>query len=369
MGGAQSSDESGISESSANSVESPSSTEEQERVSGPNVSLSTQVILDVSTAVCKVTVQNDSGLQSGTGFLAEFATTTAAGSHVSVHGLFTSDHVLPEKCLADDQTFTVTFGAVRGRTSTPVAKTLKNDGLFRFTCPILGATFVKFTEEDVQSLISSGCHFLRAAADWAGSKDVPLFAFEHPGHSVAQGNCLEINGFDICHSASTNYTSSGSPIALSDGRVVGLHKAHSTQSSTAVAMKSIVNALLPHFHGPTLPCCLICNPVTLDPTYAAKLLEIGLQPQEASSNFPGLLYVSPASAYVTPIWFVPTSHGWFWTPTDPSDQNEKTNWMSMSQLQAIGGCWDNQTPADKNVRIIGWLDQHNIVSGTCPSIH
>lgn len=358
------------------SIESPGSSEKHVR--GTNTPLPFQVLLDVSRAVCKVTIENG----SGTGFLAKFATTTGS----LVHGLFTNNHVLSEGRLADGQAFRVTFGAIpAGTTSklTSVARTIMTKGAFRFTCPILDATFIKFSEEDIEVLTSSGCCFLQVASDWKGEKDAPVFVFQHPGGSdihFAQGKCLAFNGFDIFHSVSTDYGSSGSPIAISDGTIVGLHKARSVSSSQnyniAVTMKAIIKALLPHFVGMTSPYHLVCNPIALDQAYSEKLLQIGLERCfiDCSSNYCGLMYVSPPSKflgleYVTPIWFVPTSHGWFWTPTDPSNQKKETNWMPVSQLQVIGGFWHGLTPAEKNVTIIKWLYQHNIVRGMCPSVH
>ena len=293
----------------------------------------------------------------------------------------TNNHVLSEGRLIDGQAFTVTFDAIPAGTSsklTSVTRTVMTKGAFRFTCSILDATFVKFTEQDIEGLISSGCCFLQVASDWEEEKDTPVFVFQHPGGSdihFAQGKCLMFSGFDIFHSVSTDYWSSGSPIAISDGRIIGLHKARSISDSqnynVAVMMKAIIKALLPHFCGVTSPHHLVCNPITLDQTYNEKLLQIGLVKCfiDRSSKHHEIMYVSPPSKNVTPIWFVPTSHGWFWTPTDPSNKTKETNWMSVSQLQVIGGYWDEQTPVERNVTIINWLYQHNIVCGSCPSVH
>jgi len=63
---------------------------------------------------------------------------------------------------------------------------------------------------------------------------------------------------------------------------------------------------------------------------------------------------------ITPIWFVPTSHGWYWTPTDPFDSDCYSNWMTVHNLKVIGGYWHNIEPANKNIIIIKWLRKNVI---------
>lgn len=357
-------------------VDINSASSSEKKIGGSTAPVSFKTLLDVSKAVCKVKVENE----TGTGFLAKFATTTGS----LMHGLFTNNHVLSERRLADGQTFTIQFDAIPVGTSTNpsvFAATVTTTGLFRFTCPILDATFIHFGDEAIQFLTSGGCRFLKVASGWEGSNGEPVFVFQHPGGAdihFAQGFFLQYYGLDIFHSVSTNYGSSGSPVALSNGQVIGLHKARSALESKnyniAVPMSAVINAILPHSRGPVFPRYLVCNPIALDPTYAAKFLQIGLERCFVSptSNFQGLMYVSPATSVlgleiVTPIWFVPTSHGWYWTPTDPSSRDKDTNWMPVSRLRVIGGYWHDQVPASKNVRIINWLFQHNIVCGICPS--
>ena len=74
-------------------------------------------------------------------------------------------------------------------------------------------------------------------------------------------------------------------------------------------------------------------------------------------------FVDGGQEVVTPIWYVPTSHGWYWTPSNPSDEKEETNWMPVSQLNVIGGYWDGKTP---ETEIINWLYQRNIVRKKFP---
>ena len=67
---------------------------------------------------------------------------------------------------------------------------------------------------------------------------------------------------------------------------------------------------------------------------------------------------------MTPIWFYRTKYAWYWTPTKP-DKNElnKINWMIIypgNSLEVIGGDWDGQEPAPKNIYLIHWLEKNGL---------
>lgn len=315
------------------------------------VSGSTEQLPDVSNSVCKVEVGN----ATGTGFLGMFDTNTGS----LVHGLFTNHHVLSEHHLADDQTFVIKFDGVSVGTPanrSPFILTVKTTRLFRFTCPILGATFIKFEDEYMQCLVSGGCKFLKIKSDWKGTKGRRVFVCDD---KQCTGEIfLQYHGLDMFHSVSTDCASPGSPITKQNGKVIGLHKARSMHLkdnyNVAVAMKYVIKAIVRQFVGPNLPCHLVANPTTWDPIYG----DIGLEQCSELSSRP--VYVSPPTYVceiltITPIWFVPTSHGWYWTPTDPSSQEEVTNWMPVSQKNVIGSEWHNNIPNDINVYIIETL--------------
>lgn len=341
---------------------------------GSSIPMSFETLKDASKAVCKIKVGNG----TGTGFLAKFP----APDGSLIYGIFTNNHVLSEEYLADGKTFTIQFDAVPvGENLSPLTLLVSATGMFRFTCPVLDATYVRFEGKALQYLLSSGCQFLEVTSEWDGSKVEPVFIFQHPGGveiSIAQGHFLQYYGLNVFHSVSTDFGSSGSPVALTNGLVIGVHKARAARScsnyNVAVAMKAVIKAILPFFCRPFIP-QLFCNPIVLDKAYVAKLLKIGLQRcfLRPGTKFQGLMYISHATIVrgqevVTPIWFVPTSHGWYWTPSDPSDREKETNWMPVSQLEVVGGHWHGQIPAEKNIKIINWLYQYNIVCNECPLV-
>ena len=72
------------------------------------------------------------------------------------------------------------------------------------------------------------------------------------------------------------------------------------------------------------------------------------------------ILISPPSYYTTPIWFLRTKHAWYWTPLKPEkiDLN-KSNWMLIytnNSIKAVGGIYNGEEPAPKNIEIIQWLE-------------
>ena len=347
----------------------------EKKIVGSSVLFPFKVHQDVSKAVCKIEVHQ--GI--GTAFLAKFPVTNN-GSALIISGVFTNNHVLSKEDLADGKTFRIQFDAVPVGDSTnpsPLALTVPITGKFRFTCSVLDVTFVRFEDDVIQNLLSNGCQFLEVTSE-GESVNEPVFIFQHPGGKdmrIAHGCFLQYYGTDLFHSVSTDFGSSGSPVALSSGKVIGIHRARSTRKDNyniAVAMKPVIKAIL-HLLSRSFCRKLFCNPDILNKGYAADLLKIGLQRCDLGphSIFQGPMFVSPAKYLISfpisvlqrkaPVWFVPTSHGWYWTPTDPSDKKKETNWMSVSQLQIVGGDLDGQILSETDVTIINWLCQHNIV--------
>ena len=77
------------------------------------------------------------------------------------------------------------------------------------------------------------------------------------------------------------------------------------------------------------------------------------------TDIPNIL-VSPHSFFVTPIWFYRAHHAWYWTPIKPEKDNiNRSNWMIISpknSVKAIGGIYDGEEPAPKNIDLIRLLE-------------
>ena len=318
--------------------------------------------------MCKIT--DDHGKLKGTAFLAKFP---MADSGVISGGILTNNHVLSKKDLADGKTFRIQSDTVLVSDSTnpsgsPLVLTVPATGKFRFTCPLLDVTFVRLNDDVIRHLLSSGCQFLDISEREGASEQVFVLQYRQDiqGLRLAYGFCLQYYGTDLFHSANSFLGSSGSPVVLSSGKVIGIHKSAGPANNykIAVAIKPVIKAIHELKHSFCRK--LFYNPPLLNKSYVDRLLALGLQQCGSHSKFEHL-YVSPATYRLhilrkkPPVWFVPTVHGWYWTPTDPSDKEKHTNWMPVSQLQVNGGDLDDQILSEDNVRIINWLCQHNIV--------
>lgn len=338
---------------------------QEKAIVGSGEPLSVELIMKVSRSVCKITMISG----TGSGFLGKVLKRDT-GQYS--YGLFTNNHVLNEESLAGGNSITLSFDSFEGEQVKNKTVRIDVDPLFRFTCPVLDVSFIELSKEVVDHLQSMKCNFLLVSARWSGTSGEKLVMLQYPGGSsvhFAQGTFKRMHGFDIFHQVSTDYGSSGSPLVRPDGVVVGLHKRRAARTTdnynVALSTTAIIQAVSIHcVEGQFPQATLICNPSILQAQYETSIRQLGLQRCPNTNNFEGLVYVSPATIVngrvtVTPIWFVPTSHGWYWTPTDPFSQSLETNWMSVNVLQVEGGYWHNQVPAQKNIVIITWLCNHN----------
>jgi hypothetical protein len=163
-------------------------------------------------------------------------------------------------------------------------------------------------------------------------------------------------GFEFFLGASTDDELSGLPVTSEKlDLVVGIHKGRNAKTGRNVAVgawyvteaigKDIARtSYRSGYHTPSSAC-------QLSSEHLEQLRKIKLD------QIDELMFVSPASFGVSPIWFVRTCHSWFWTPTNP-EEDGGSNWMRISpedHLQVIGGYWNGVEPAPKNIRIIRYL--------------
>lgn len=326
-------------------------------------------LFDLHKGVC--TVGTDSG--SGTSFLCKFS---VEGRRDKVYGLLTNSYTLDVRDLANP--FTMHFG---GKKTTFEKKITPRDH-FRFSCAVFDATFVNFYDEEVRSLKADGRLFLELDTSWEGKRgEEVLIVQEQLGMKArfTSGGFIRNHGVYILHTSKAEIGSWGSPLALKDGRVIGLHKRRAAQKTetidVAVSSKAIVNALSIHCKDPTLPRKLISNPIRFDERSESRILEHDLA-RCADKDNRLLIFVTPDrdvdrekhsidgavededTTTVNPVWFVPTNHGWYWTPTDPFDRTQETNWMSINTRLVVGGKDQNRKRMCKeDWQIAGWLSR------------
>ena len=274
-----------------------------------------------------------------------------------LHGLMTNNHVLDESrledeqnvqlCLHNDETITVQLRGV----------------VIRFTCPLLDFTFIELKEADVQTMVHHDVKFLKVCSSYQCTRPGTAIAvMQYPqNHSVlafAQGNVYSLWGTCILHDVSTHYGSSGSGIvSMRSGEVVAIHCARRPDMKVNVGVRAPVaihaidkvsNVNIAH-HKPAKD---------LNHRELQELKMLGLHPTKNK-----FLFISPSSLFVTPLWFYRTNHAWYWTPTRPDSYDEielvrMCNWLEIGvgkSKSVIGGYWNGQTPASRNIVLIDKL--------------
>lgn len=319
-------------------------------------------LFGLDKAMCKIGIDQN----TGAGFFCHFA---PESSEIEMFGVLTNNYVLDVPELSRE--FTLTFETFKGGKRMSPVLTINPRHRFRFCCPVMGATFVLLTDVETKEVETLGRKFLKLHTEWEVKKgDEVLLIQQQAGLKTrfANGTFLRLHGMCILHTSSADIGSWGSPLALKDGRVIGLHKRKSTQNTSqydvALSNKFLIHALSIHINGTKAPPKLISNPIRFDSASESRILEHGLCKCAARDNRM-LIFVSPEDDEeekeekdntISPIWFVPTSHGWYWTPTDPFDRTSEPNWMSVDTRHVIGGGKQHMMKMrSKDLEIIRWI--------------
>ena len=139
-----------------------------------------------------------------------------------------------------------------------------------------------------------------------------------PDLQVASGNFYKMHGLDIFHKASTDCGSSGSPLITCDGKVIGIHKCRAAmmminttllfQLKLCMLQFGSLKLIKPYHES-------LYNPTRFDKEYESQISQQRLKLLDKTYKIYPVIYECPYTHDPT-IWFVPTSHGWYWTPTN-----------------------------------------------------
>lgn len=338
-------------------------------------------LFELQKGIC--TVGTDSG--SGTGFLCKFC---IQGRREKVYGLITNSYTLDVRDLANP--FNMHFDILRGGKKITFEQKINPGDRFRFSCAVLDTTFVNFSDEEVRTLKKEGRYFLELDTTWEGKRgEEVLIVQEQVGLKArfTSGGFIRDHGLYLLHTSKAEIGSWGSPLALKDGRVVGMHKRRAAkktdQIDVAVSSKAIVNALAIYCKEENLSKKLISNPIQFDDKSESRILEHDLA-RCADKDNRLLIFVTPdcdvekerhsidgnvdenepkqETTTVNPVWFVPTNHGWYWTPTDPFDRTQEINWMSIDTRLVVGGKDQNRKRMSKeDWQIAAWLKSTGLI--------
>ena len=277
--------------------------------------------------VCKVILSDNKSF--GTGFLSQFRLSSC--DNQLIRGLFTNNHVLGEDDIQDGSTFELEFhlddphghpGQPSSCTKIVPVKVIELHQLFRFTCPMLDATFIEFNQYVVDKIkrmtpTNLSVEYLdlvdEAEYNQLHESD-DLKVIGHPiegcggGKTIARGGMISIKGFNILHKASTAHGSSGSPLLSPDGKVVGLHKAGREEHNIAVSIIAVVQAIEREMQ---------LKYRQQQPPCKYQMQKIGMILRWNDKR--GMIYSFTSAASHEEVWFTHTKHGWYHTFTNPMD--------------------------------------------------
>ena len=163
-------------------------------------------------------------------------------------------------------------------------------------------------------------------------------------------------GFYIIHSAFTSSQFYGSSIFLNNNKVIGIHILSNTKLNAGINIQSVVQALrLARLSNLDYNNTITIKPKKLNRREIYELKFHGLIQSENPN-----IFIRPSSPNITPLWFYRTNYAWYWTPTEPEEDNiNQSNWLIIypgGSLKVIGGYWDGIEPAYRNIYLIHWLE-------------
>lgn len=258
-------------------------------------------------------------------------------------GLITSDSVIPQKKFKYNLNFDDNY----------IREIVITDNTYFYTSQFLGVTVIEVQDPDLRArclqidekMIPTSFSYITDVGKWTNS-------------SLTLQNC-RLWGYSVISNLDRE-SHPGEPILNSNGHVIGVVpgnyiRSHSRYSTIIAFVTSAIERTLQFGHF----CSLDTDLAKLPDDKILKLKEIGLE----STDNP-LLFISPASPMITPLWFCRTKHGWYWTPTEITAREMElknfcvANWIEIGefcQMKVIGGRWNSIEPAKKNEVIIGKL--------------
>jgi hypothetical protein len=290
----------------------------------------------IQNATCTIVPPTPEG--TGTGFLARIELSLF---NKTLFGLITNNDVLPSSALVPNSIISLRFEASQS------SATLKiTPDTFCFTDPLLDCTFVSVELGPPEGPLTP-------------SNFIPVNVFGGVCQRVwigpHIGRILCNYGFDYLHDVTVDSIASGTALCDCEGRAVGVHKERDRGKgcNTATQMHYILLALQNTLGSQrsTQAAKTLCK---------LELEELDNHGLKATAN--PYVFISPASAWITALWFYRTNHAWYWTPTRPDafeiEDLKMCNWSVIwggEPDQAIGGYWDKCPPAPRNRSLIAWI--------------
>lgn len=269
-----------------------------------------------------------------------------------VHGVLAGQHFLYYQLLDDGQAFDIT---IQGEY---VATINLTKDLFRFTCPLLDVTFVRFDGKVISELLSKQAVFLDVNKLCVRQGDAIYCVVESESGlpECLDNTIMTCWGFTIQHFVPRI---SALPVFVMsvNGRIEAIcRKQKVGDFASSVRAPYIIYALnillVSKFKGDYSP----YGPAKKLSNDEIKELS-NMRLQETSNEY---VFVSPESFGVTTLWFYRSNHCWYWTPLQPisintMDDLRACNWLQIGvgeSMRVLGGSWQDCEPARRNIALI-----------------
>lgn len=310
---------------------------------------------NIARSTCKIEYNIENTKYTGKGFLLLLP---VPDLEHTIRGLITTNKILDNSILYNSE-----ISLYFSTNETKLSLIPKNH--FCFSDPFLDITFIELKNPEFD-----GFNFLTVDENIIKSGYVYIIK-DSKGENISQGKINRRWGFTLEHTISVDENSSGNAlISLETNKVIGVlnkRKAKDKNNNIFSCATSIEAAIL--------GIKILYNSYKYNKS-AFEEKENGFVQKEIKSlnnieinelKIYGLkttsnseIFISPASPFVTPLWFYRTNYAWYWTPTKPEDNYpEEVNWIIIypgCSLKVIGGPYDGYEPAERNIILIHWLE-------------
>ena len=306
----------------------------------------------ISKACCRLEYTNNNNKIYGNGFFIELP---ISNKNNPIRGLMTSNNFINENNLNNPIEIKITFNIIQK------SLIITNKNHFKFTDYFLNFTFVELNENELNQLKTLDINFLQISEN----KEIPnkiLLIKNHlnGGITIEKGVYISEWGYRLFHTISNSFDFIGSPlISQSTNKVISIltNKNKNCKYNPSTSIKTISQVIKNIY---TTKIDKIKYKVkNLSKTEIEELNKIGLKQTKSK-----LIFESPSSKNVTPLWFYRTNHNWYWTPVDPNLNNKNAlpcNWLIIypnGSLKVVGGYWSEIEPAPRNIELIHWLEKN-----------
>ena len=301
---------------------------------------------------CQIIVDN----KNATGF---FVQLPLGRTGRTLRGLMTNNHVLGERELRDGFTFFIKPDLNDNHMDRIYRINITN-GMFRFTDAVIDVSFIEIKPTTIPGF--NDIRYLDVDPNIDENSWITILQHPNGDPNLKQAIGVYVGGwgFEILHEVNTNPGSSGSALLTIESKVFGIHKASNPSKHCNVATRIDVAMF-------GIARLYLMNYRTFSRAVAAarRLSSYEIEELRAhglrETNNP-LIFISPSSLFVTQLWFYRSNHAWYWTPKEPRSYYIgdliDCNWSIIGEdfpIKAIGGYWNGQSPAWRNVELIEWL--------------